>query len=38
LRLTLSIGIVGSMFCAIFLVRARYDIFITNKKREKVSI
>jgi len=35
---TLSIGIVGSMFCAIFLVRALYDIFITNKKREKLSI
>ncbi|MCD4828846.1 MAG: protein translocase subunit SecD [Candidatus Cloacimonetes bacterium] len=35
---TLSIGIIGSMFCAIILMRAIFDTFITNKKREKLSI
>ncbi|HPR16769.1 MAG TPA: protein translocase subunit SecD [Candidatus Cloacimonadota bacterium] len=35
---TLSIGIVGSMFTAIFLAKAIFDLFITNSAREKLSI
>lgn len=35
---TLSIGIVGSMFSAIILSRAIFEIFITNKNRKKLSI
>ncbi len=35
---TLSIGIIGSMFAAIILVKAIFDGFITNKNREKLSI
>jgi len=35
---TLSIGIVGSMFAAIILVKAIYDGFITNVNRTKLSI
>jgi len=35
---TLSIGIVGSMFSAIFLAKAIFDGAITNVKRDKLSI
>jgi len=35
---TLSIGIVGSMFASIVLVKAIFDGFITNVNREKLSI
>jgi protein-export membrane protein SecD len=35
---TLSIGIVGSMFASIVLVKAIFDGFITNTNREKLSI
>ncbi len=35
---TLSIGIVGSMFSAIVLSRAIFEAFITNKNRNKLSI
>ncbi len=35
---TLSIGIVGSMFAAIVLVKAIYDGFVTNVNRTKLSI
>ncbi|MBN1326832.1 MAG: protein translocase subunit SecD [Candidatus Cloacimonetes bacterium] len=35
---TLSIGIVGSMFAAIFLAKAIFDGFITNVNREEISI
>lgn len=35
---TLSIGIVGSMFASIILVKAIFDGFITNTAKEKLSI
>ena len=35
---TLSIGIVGSMFSSIVLVKAIFDGFITNVARDKLSI
>jgi len=35
---TLSIGIIGSMFSAIVLVKALFDGFVTNVKRDKLSI
>lgn len=35
---TLSIGIIGSMFAAIVLVKAIFDGFITNTSRDKISI
>ena len=35
---TLSIGIIASFFTAIFLVKAIFDNFITNKTRSKLSI
>jgi preprotein translocase subunit SecD len=35
---TLSIGIIASMFTAIFVTRIIYDYFIWNKKIERVSI
>ena len=35
---TLSIGIIGSMFCSIILVKAMFDWFITNKNRKTLSI
>jgi protein-export membrane protein SecD len=35
---TLSIGIIGSMFASIVLVKAIFDGFITNVAREKLSI
>lgn len=35
---TLSIGIIGSMFSAIFLAKAIFDGMITNVKRDKLSI
>jgi SecD/SecF fusion protein len=35
---TLSIGIVGSMFASIILVRAIFDGFVTNTNRTKLSI
>lgn len=35
---TLSIGIIGSMFASIVLVKAIFDGFILNSKREKISI
>jgi len=35
---TLSIGIVGSMFASIVLVKAIFDGFITNINRDKLSI
>jgi protein-export membrane protein SecD len=35
---TLSIGIVGSLFASILVVKAMFDTFITNVKRDKLSI
>jgi protein-export membrane protein SecD len=35
---TLSIGIIGSMFASIVLAKAMFDGFITNTKRDKLSI
>ncbi|MEA1972725.1 MAG: protein translocase subunit SecD, partial [Candidatus Cloacimonadota bacterium] len=35
---TLSIGIVGSLFCSIILVKATFDSVIANKNRKKLSI
>ncbi len=35
---TLSIGIVGSLFASILVVKAMFDIFITNVNRDKLSI
>ena len=35
---TLSIGIVGSLFASILVVKAMYDTFITNVNRDKLSI
>ncbi|RLC51781.1 MAG: protein translocase subunit SecD, partial [Candidatus Cloacimonadota bacterium] len=35
---TLSIGIIGSMFASIILVKAIFDGFITNTVRDKLSI
>ena len=35
---TLSIGIIGSLFASIILVKAIFDGFITNSAREKLSI
>jgi len=35
---TLSIGIIGSMFCSIILVKAIFDGVITNKNRKKLSV
>jgi protein-export membrane protein SecD len=35
---TLSIGIVGSMFASIILVRAIFDGFVTNTNRNKLSV
>ncbi len=35
---TLSIGIIGSMFCSIILVKAMFDWFVTNKNRKTLSI
>jgi protein-export membrane protein SecD len=35
---TLSIGIIGSMFSSIILVKAIFDGFVTNVNRNKLSI
>jgi len=35
---TLSIGIIGSLFASIVLVKAMFDAFITNAQRDKLSI
>lgn len=36
--ITLSIGIIGSMFSAIVLVKAFFDTFVTNVNRDKLSV